>query len=89
MGFIPIWGPTYTLNRCPTLPGGDADVELLVIVCIDGGGPVNPVPSPMQRQVCPELYRPSSSGGQGGGGLGGGLMVNARRRGCFFPPSFS
>ena len=80
---------TYTLDRCLTLPGGDADVESSVIVRIDGGGPVNPVPGPMRRQVRPGLCRPSSLGGQGGGGLGGGLMANARRRGGFVPPSFS
>jgi hypothetical protein len=37
---------TYMLDRCPTLPGGDADVKSLVVLRIDGG-PVNPVPSPM------------------------------------------
>ncbi len=80
---------TYTLDRCPTLPGGGADVELSVVIRIDGGGPVDPVPGPMRRQVRPGLCHPSSLGGQGGRGLGGGLMVNARRRGGFVPPSFS
>jgi hypothetical protein len=79
---------TYTLDRCPTLPGGDADVELSVVVRIDGGGPVDPVPGPMRHQIHPGLCHLSSLGGQGGSKLGGGLMVNARRRGGFVPPSF-
>jgi hypothetical protein len=48
----------YMLDRCPTLPGGDADVESSVVVRINGG-PIDPAPGPMQCQVRPgSVVRP-------------------------------